>query len=83
MGEFADFLADDKLKRVNVVLAVAAGVAVIATGVAVAVTFTSQDSELITTDPTTAASQITESMTSTEPVQASVAVTTTVATEAA
>ena len=82
MGKFADFLADDKLKRINVVLAVAAGVAVVATGIAVAVTMTSQDSELITTDPSVAASQIIESMTSTEPVQASVATTTTAATEA-
>lgn len=82
MSKFTDFLADEKLKRINVVLAVAACVAVVATGVTVAVTMTSQGGELVTTDPSTAASQITESYTETEPVQASVAVTTTLETEA-
>ena len=82
MSKFTDFLADEKLKRINVVLAVAACVAVVATGVTAAVTMSSRGGEIVTTDPSTAASQITESYTETEPVQASVAVTTTLETEA-
>ena len=82
MGKFADFLADDKLKRVNVVLAVIAGVAIIATGVTAVAVFASQDREVYTSDSASVPASLIETEAATEPVQASVAITTTVETEA-
>ena len=82
MGKFADFLSDDKLKRINVILAVVAGVAVIATAVTAVVAFTSQSREVIISDTSSVPESYIGSETSAEPLQASVAVTTTLETEA-
>ena len=82
MGKFADFLADDKLKRINVVLAVVAGVAVIATAVTAVAAFASRDSEIYTSDSASVPASLMETEAVTEPVQASVAVTAAVETEA-
>lgn len=82
MGKFADFLSDEKLKRVNVILAVLAGVAVIATAVTAVIAFTSQDREIYTSDQASVPASLTETQVTTEPVQASVATTTTIETEA-
>lgn len=81
MGKFEDFLADDRLKRVNVVLAVVAGVAVIATAVTAVVAFASQDRQVYTPDQASVPASLIETEATTEPIQASVATTTTVETE--
>lgn len=82
MSRFSDFLSDERLKKTNIVLAAVVTVAVIATGVTAAVVFAQRKPEIAETTIASVPESTPEASVTEVQIQASVAVTTTLETEA-